>query len=977
MCGIAGIVGPLCAEDARDRLQAMLAQIAYRGPDECTGSLGEGFAIGAVRLAIVDLVTGTQPAISDDGKVFVVFNGEIFNYLELRASLSAKGHRFTSNSEVEVLLHLYLEYGTGMARMLNGQFAVAIWDGNALSLHLLRDPFGIRPLFWWSDGRSVVFGSEAKALLANREVSVTLDPRALIETVRFWTVVGDRTMFNEIKQVPPGHALTWQRGETRLVRYWDWPFANSVEPLRLRTDADYFEAFDDAFSQAVKRQTMADVEVGAYVSGGIDSSVIVHHLDGLAGEQSLSTFSVSFDDPDYDESAAQEAVVNHYGTRHRVAEIGAADIAREFPTAVMHAEAALFRSAPVPMYRLSRKVRAAGIKVVMSGEGADEVLLGYDLFREAKIRRFWARQPDSRSRGQLLRRIYDYLPQYRYPRYFNLVLDFYRPTLMPDGDPHYAMAVRWNNGKALETCFSQDVQALSRTYEPIIDLDKWLPGGYRECDDDVERAQAIEVMTLLSNYLLSSQGDRMALANSVETRYPYLDLDFVRFASQLPQGMKLRGLKDKFILRETYGGILPEAVRTRKKFAYQAPEKKAFFPQGRLVDWAADLLSRDRIAADGIFDPAYVEQYCLTPPARDDGRQSFRGNMLFMVVLSTTLLADLFVRARPGAVRAEGAPRLRIIEHNGRTVTERAKPGSTDLTMATRGDGGDRRAFTIEEPAETYLQLLDTARQLAGQIVRTSPEGLTGAARYIRRASQELVDAYSARGRPSLKSGGAIFECLSRVAATWPDIAAGRMEGEQVFSGDPGLWKRAMTEWPMGGFARMTADFMIDRDLLGGRVLELGAGVGSCSTLIADHVSSGFIRSDLQPFLLKRQRIAGTVEKYDFNQLGPWRGLDTIFAVNALHCAKDKVATLHYLREMLRAGGVVVLGEGQPHTDERGTPWALNSFFGLFRGWWDVGGFVSREDWLAALAQAGFVRSGFAIRRAGDHCLGGVIWAVK
>jgi asparagine synthase (glutamine-hydrolysing) len=663
MCGIAGIIAPISAHEARDRLATMLAQIAYRGPDECTGAVGNGFAIGTARLSIVDLVTGTQPAISDDGKIFVVFNGEIFNYRELRASLAGKGHVFRSNSEVEVLLHLYQQYGPGMPAMLNGQFAVAILDAGTDTVQLFRDPFGIRPLFWWSDGRSIIFGSEVKALLANHEVSVAIDARGLVQTLRFWTVVGERTMFGGIKQVPPGHVLSWRRGQASLERYWDWPFSSSVEPLRLKSDAEYYEAFHDAFGQSVKRQTMADVEVGAYISGGIDSSVIVRHLHKLDDKLPLSTFSVVFDDPDYDESHAQQAVVQHYRTHHRVARIGTADIAEDFPTAVMHAETALFRSAPVPMYRLSKEVRAAGIKVVMSGEGADEILLGYDLFRETKIRRFWARQPASRCRPQLLRRLYDYLPQYKNARYFNLMLDFYRPTLMQLDDPHYAMAVRWSNGKALESCFSQEVQDAARSCDPTNDLDLWLPLGYAGADD-VERAQAIEAMTLLGNYLLSSQGDRMALANGVETRYPYLDLDFVRFAARLPRGLKLRGLKDKFILRQTYAGEIPEAVRNRKKFAYQAPEKKSFFPGGVLVEWAADLLRPERIAADGIFDPTYVEQYCLAPPARDVGRQSFRNNMLFMIVLSTTLLIDRFVRAR-SAMRMPAAhtQRLRLIEH--------------------------------------------------------------------------------------------------------------------------------------------------------------------------------------------------------------------------------------------------------------------------------------------------------------------------
>jgi SAM-dependent methyltransferase len=224
---------------------------------------------------------------------------------------------------------------------------------------------------------------------------------------------------------------------------------------------------------------------------------------------------------------------------------------------------------------------------------------------------------------------------------------------------------------------------------------------------------------------------------------------------------------------------------------------------------------------------------------------------------------------------------------------------------------------------------------------------------------------------------GAIFECLQRLATAWADIAAHRIEGEQVFSGEPALWKRAMTEWPMGDFARMAADFMIERDLLGGSVVELGAGVGSCSAMVASHVTDKFVRTDLQPFLLKRQKIAGSVERYDFNEPGPWRGLDTIFSVNAVHCAKDKRATLRHLFEMLRVGGVLVLGEGAPYTDDRPTPWALNPFFGLFRGWWDIGGFVPRERWLEAFKSTGFSKIGYAVRRAGQHDLGGLIWAVK
>jgi hypothetical protein len=289
----------------------------------------------------------------------------------------------------------------------------------------------------------------------------------------------------------------------------------------------------------------------------------------------------------------------------------------------------------------------------------------------------------------------------------------------------------------------------------------------------------------------------------------------------------------------------------------------------------------------------------------------------------------------------------------------------------------DCAAYTVEEPSDKYLSLLGAARAVASQIVRTRSDGLSGAAAYIHRASQELVAAVPEQNHETPVTDGAMFECLDRLLAVWPDMAARRVEGEQVFSGEPALWKRAMTEFPMGGFARMAADFMIEHDLLAGQVVELGAGVGSCSAMVASHVTDQFVRTDLQPFLLKRQKIAGSVERYDFNEPGRWRDLDAVFSVNAVHCAKDKGATLRHLFDMMRVGGVLVLGEGAPYTDDRPTPWALNPFFGLFRGWWDIGGFLPRVRWLEALKSTGFSTVGYAVRRAGRHDLGGLIWAVK
>src|SRR4029453_9782592 len=210
--------------------------------------------------------------------------------------------------------------------------------------------------------------------------------------------------------------------------------------------------------------------------------------------------------------------------------------------------------------------------------------------------------------------------------------------------------------------------------------------------------------------------------------------------------------------------------------------------------------------------------------------------------------------------------------------------------------------YTVEEDGENYRRLLGAARQAALEIVKTPSQDLTEAAKYIHKASEDLLARAPAEDRVSLSSAGAIFECLGRLVAVWPDIVAGRIKGEQALASEPGLWKRAMTEWPMGGFAQMTADFMIERNLLGGKVIELGAGVGSCSALVAGHGTDRFVRSDMRPFRPKRRRVAGTVERYDFNEPGPWTDVDTIFATNALHCAQDKVAPLRHLPPLLRGG---------------------------------------------------------------------------
>lgn len=640
MCGISGFTHQGDRYKSQYILASMLQSIQYRGPDDMSGLIGKNFALGNVRLSIVDLIGGIQPAISDDKKIIVVFNGEIFNYKSLRSNLSAHGIKFKTESEVETLLRLYETYGIDFIKKLNGQFAIAIYDQYKDMLLLIRDPFGIRPLFWSMKNGQLGFASEIKALQQYLEAGLEIDRESLLETMQFWTVTGDKSAFEGIKQVPPGYYLTFHKKNVSLESYWVPPFVSSEDTLKLANESEYFEAFQSEFSASVSRQRMADVEVGCYVSGGIDSSAVACELASQIGVSNLKTFSIAFNDDEYDESDAQKQLLESLGLSNYSITLNGDDIANIFQKVVWHAETPLFRTAPAPLYLLAEQVKKAGVKVVMTGEGSDEILLGYDIFRESKIRRFWSKRPDSKWRGHLMKNLYQYLPQYKNARYFNLLLDFYRPSLVSES-PHYALLLRWANGRSLFSNLSVDMQNLSQSFDPINELEKWLPSSY-DGFDDIEKAQSIELMTLLPNYLLSSQGDRMSLAHSVEGRYPYLDLDFVKFSFSLPQNIKLKRLKDKYILRQTFGRRLPESVVNRPKIAYQAPEMKAFFLDGKLIDYAKSLFSSENIKRNNLFDPKSIERLIHIGENGNNSRLSFRDNMAFIVALSTSILQEQF-----------------------------------------------------------------------------------------------------------------------------------------------------------------------------------------------------------------------------------------------------------------------------------------------------------------------------------------------
>ena len=647
MCGIAGAVlveGNAALPDP----ERMIATLRHRGPDGTGYFRSSTCVLGNARLSIIDLETGEQPVANEDESVWTVLNGEIFNFIELRADLQRLGHRFRTRSDTEVIVHAYEEYGDRFVEHLSGQFAIALWDVPRQRLLLARDRVGIRPLFYATVGGRLLFGSEVKAILAVAPEAARLDEQGLAQVFTFWGTVGQRTVFRGIRSLPAGHLLIAQSGAERLERYWDWTFPQGEGRTDLSLD-EAAEALHALLTEVVRQQLRSDVPVGAYLSGGLDSSGIA----ALARENvgTLQTFSLTFEDPEFDESAYQRQMANFLGVSHSAVCCTTRDIGNVFPDLIWHTETPLLRTAPAPLMLLAQHVHEQGFKVVLTGEGADEVFGGYDLFKEGKIRRFWARQPDSLWRPALFSRLYPYLA--RSPvanRHFARL--FFGQHLEELGNPFYAHLTRWSTTRGIFRLLSPELQASLASAAPEEELREQLPARFGTWSD-LARDQYIEVKTLLEGYLLSSQGDRVSLAHSVEGRVPYLDHRVIEFVNALSPRYKLRGLHEKVLLRRSLRGIVPEAILKRVKQPYRAPDSRCFFQGERPLPYVEELMSPANVRRSGYFRPEAVTR--LLEKCRKGRTLGAGDNMAFVGVLSTLLLHGQFWGGRVARTTPVGA----------------------------------------------------------------------------------------------------------------------------------------------------------------------------------------------------------------------------------------------------------------------------------------------------------------------------------
>jgi asparagine synthase (glutamine-hydrolysing) len=644
MCGIAGVA----RRDARPTDPAVLGRMAaamrHRGPDGYGFFMGRRVCFAHVRLSIIDLGGGAQPLTNEDGRVTIIYNGEVYNYIELREELEAAGHRFRTRSDTEVLVHGYEEWGEELPTRLNGQFAFAIHDARDDSLFLVRDRFGVRPLFHAERNGDFWFASEVKAILAGGEVKTAPDLAGLDEIFTFWAARAPRTPFEGISQLEPGCWARWRDGRLTTRRYYQLDYS---EPKHEPRDA--LEQLDELMRGSVTFRMRADVPVGGYLSGGLDSSITCALAAGLTPFE-LRTFSVSFADPRLDESEYQRLVAADLRSIHSVQPINQTEIGEVFPDVIWHTESPVVRTAPAPMFLLSRLTRQGGIKVVLTGEGSDELFLGYDLFKETIVRWFCLRQPASKARPRLFDRLYPYLAEEGRGG------EFWQRSFLEAGplsDPLFSHLPRFQLTSRIRDAYSSEARAALAGVHVEEELRGSLPERFMRWSP-LNRAAYLEMSILLSGYLLSSQGDRMGLAHSVEGRFPFLDHRLYEFAASLPTRSKLKGLREKDILKRWAARVVPERVTERHKQPYRAPDVPAFF-HSRSPDYLDAILGDEAIGRAGLFDRAAVGG--LVRRCRAGRATGFRENQTLVAVLSTQLWHHQYFESprRHEALPLEGA----------------------------------------------------------------------------------------------------------------------------------------------------------------------------------------------------------------------------------------------------------------------------------------------------------------------------------
>ncbi len=649
MCGIAGIINLTESHPPPpvDLLKKMIDTLSHRGPDEFGYYRDLNAGIAHARLSIIDLTTGQQPLCNENETLWITFNGEIYNYIELRSELEIFGHRFKTKSDTEVIIHAYENWGTECFKKFNGQWAVAIWDSKHKKLVLSRDHVGILPLYIKEENNRVWFASEVKAIFADPSVSREINAIALDQIFTYWAPIAPETIFSGIEELKPGTIRIYEYDKNKIEkRFWQPTFPQK-DIFTQRSYENIVEAsqqLEVKLLNATKlRMLRADVPVGSYLSGGLDSSLVAW-MGRKVKQGEFRTFSIRFEDAEFDETKFQHMLAATLESKHEEIVVTKKDIADYFPEIIIHTERPILRTAPVPLFILSKLVNDYGFKAVITGEGADEFLAGYDLFREDKVRRFLANQPTSKIRPLLFERLYPYLalsPSYAK----GISVEFWKRGFDNLNKFDFSHVPRWTTTASLKKFFSEELQSQLQTL-PKPDILDTLPEEFSGWDS-LSRAQFLEIITLFSGYIISSQGDRMLMSHSVEGRFPFLDIDVIEFCNKLPPDYKLIGLNEKYILKRVAKGKIPDGIIERKKQPYRAPDAISFLTNSH-NQYVDEMFSENLLKSFGLFDVKTTRGLFdkVNEKIRNGNYTSVSNsvNMGFIGILSTQLLVHSYIK---------------------------------------------------------------------------------------------------------------------------------------------------------------------------------------------------------------------------------------------------------------------------------------------------------------------------------------------
>lgn len=590
MCGIAGAIDLRGQRTfPQHRLLSMTRAIVHRGPDDESIHLEPGLAMGSRRLSIIDLEGGRQPISNEDDTVWVSYNGELFDYPDLLADLKAKGHRFKTRCDTELWVHLYEDHGHEMLERVKGQFAFALWDRPRRRLLLGRDRVGICPLYTTQVDGWLLWASEIKALLASGMIEARPDPHGIDHVLTFFAAGTSRTCFEGVRSIPPGHYLDVRDGQVTQKLFWDLDFPDAGDEQRWDDDAVPISELEQRLRYAIERRLRSDVPVVSYISGGLDSTIVLGMSSDERGH-AVPSFTIGLNRAGPDERTQATESAAMLNSKLTTIDMGVDDIVSAYPELILAAETPVIDTSTACMMRLAQSVHAQGFKVALTGEGADEALAGYVWFRSQKI---------GNKFGTWLPRLVHHLGL----------------GWIGGGKTHRPPRNAMNGVRTVQ----QDVaEMLGQTREKLYTDAMWDRLNGRNAFDDLDltneriarwhplnQSLYVGYKIMLPGLLMMAKGDRIAMNASVETRYPFLDEDVIAFCAQIAPSYKLRGLTEKWLLRRVAANVLPEAIARRPKTMFRATRSGTFLGDHRPA-WVDQLLSPESLRTTGHFDPDAV-----------------------------------------------------------------------------------------------------------------------------------------------------------------------------------------------------------------------------------------------------------------------------------------------------------------------------------------------------------------------------------